>query len=350
MAIDRPSLSDLVDRIKKDLESRLASAGSILRRSVLYVIAKVQAGGFHLLYGRLEYLSLQIFPSDADEQYLLKWSTLFNVPRKQATFAGFNVSLVGSNGSVVPAGTILKRSDDVEFTTLVDATIVSGSISVGVICSDAGATGNTDPDSTLNFVSPVSGVNSQATVGSVVITGEDQEGLELWRARIILKIQTPPQGGALSDYVAWALSVAGVTRAWPYQDHLGPGTVGLAFVMDRNVGSIIPSTDQIAAVQAFVDSVRPVTAIVTCFAPIADTLNFTIGISPTTASVKAAVIAELTDLIQREGEPGGTLLLSHINEAIATAAGEVDHALTSPSANVVSASGHIPVMGTVTWV
>jgi uncharacterized phage protein gp47/JayE len=62
------------------------------------------------------------------------------------------------------------------------------------------------------------------------------------------------------------------------------------------------------------------------------------------------VQAELTDLFVREGSPGGTILLSHIREAISQATGETDHILTVPAANVVLGAGAIPVLGTVTWV
>jgi uncharacterized phage protein gp47/JayE len=68
-----------------------------------------------------------------------------------------------------------------------------------------------------------------------------------------------------------------------------------------------------------------------------------------TSSVKNAVQEELEDLILREGEPGGTILLSHIQEAIASAAGETDHTLLVPSGNFVSPAGKIPVMGSITW-
>ena len=95
---------------------------------------------------------------------------------------------------------------------------------------------------------------------------------------------------------------------------------------------------------------RPVTADVTVFAPTAVPMNFTIELTPSDATTKAAVIAELEDLILREAEPGGTILLSHINEAISLAAGETDHILTVPSADVTVTTTQISTMGTVTWV
>jgi uncharacterized phage protein gp47/JayE len=155
-------------------------------------------------------------------------------------------------------------------------------------------------------------------------------------------------GGARSDYEAWALQVAGVTRAWVYPLENGPGTVVVRFVRDNDT-SLIPDSAEVAAVQAYIDDLRPVTANVTVEAPTASPLNMTIQLTPNTAAVRAAVTAELTDVLQREAAPGGTILLSHLREAISVAAGEVNNVLTTPTADVTHAAGEMPVLGTITW-
>ena len=84
-------------------------------------------------------------------------------------------------------------------------------------------------------------------------------------------------------------------------------------------------------------------------APVASAVNFTISVTPSTAAVRAAVEAELEDLLLREAEPGGTLYLSRIREAVSLAAGESDSTITVPSADVTKASGQIATMGVITW-
>ncbi|PHJ53465.1 baseplate J protein, partial [Nostoc linckia z1] len=134
-----------------------------------------------------------------------------------------------------------------------------------------------------------------------------------------------------------------------YPNNTGPGTVGVTFVTDDDPGGIIPDSDKVDEVQAYIDARRPVTADVTVFAPVAVALNFTIDLSPDTAVVRAAVEASLRDLIRREAQPGGTIYLSQIREAISIAAGETDHTLTSPNANVTRTAGQITTFGTITW-
>ncbi|WP_343122999.1 baseplate J/gp47 family protein, partial [Xanthomonas sp. MUS 060] len=82
----------------------------------------------------------------------------------------------------------------------------------------------------------------------------------------------------------------------------------------------------------YIDTVRPVTAHVTVYAPLAVPINFAIaGLSPNTLAVQQAIVAELADLLAREGQPGGTILLSHMRSAISSAAQEWDYVLLTPA-------------------
>lgn len=349
MAFQRPTLTDIIERVFSDMTSRLALQGALLRRSVVGVLARVLAGASHMLHGHLEWIAKQVIPDTADE-WLPRWAAIWNVPRRDAEFAGGPVTFTGTiNGATIEAGTIVRRADGVDYATQADATITAGTATVDVLAVAAGAVGNADSGAALALLFPIAGVNSSATVAAGgIVNGSDVEDIESWRARLMARIQQPPHGGADFDYKAWALEVPGVTRAWVYPLHLGPGTVGITFVRD-NDPNMIPDAPEVQAVQDHIDSKRPVTAEAVVFAPIADDLDFTIAVTPASAAVKAAIEAELRDLLARESEPGGTLYLSRINEAISIAAGEFDHTLISPSADVVMATGHLAVMGVITW-
>ena len=181
--------------------------------------------------------------------------------------------------------------------------------------------------------------------------GTDDEEDEPYLQRLLDRIQTPPQGGSADDYIKWALENEGVTRAWVYPQELGIGTVSVRFMMDNSYDDGIPLSGDVTTVQAYIDALRPVTADVSVLAPVADSLNFTIELNETdTLTIRAAVEANLREMIARDGEPGGTIYISRINEAISLATGEFDHELTVPAANVTHTTGHIAVMGTITWV
>ncbi len=354
MPFQRPTLAELVTRIRADFKSRLGILGALLRRFMAGVLAAVWAGVAHLMHGHLEWLAEQLFPDTSERQYLLEQAAMYGITPTAASFASGQVTATGTNGSIIPTNTILVRDDGFTYRVTADATIAGGTATVSIDAVLAGSDGNLDADEILTLESPIGGVNSTMTVTVDGITGGfDEEDTEEVRARLLLRLQQPPEGGALQDYEAWALAVAGVTRVWVYPNENGLGTVVVRFVQDGE-SPILPGPTAVAAVQAKLDAERPITAEVTAAAPTALVVNFTLSVEPNTAEVQDAVEAELADLFLREGEPGdgaarGTIPLSHIRTAIGIADGIADYALASPAADVVPALGQLPELGTVTF-
>ena len=350
MSFSRPTLADLVGRVRNDLLARLAT-DDVLRRSDTEVYARVVAAITHGLYGFIEYLADQIIYDTAEAAYLERWASIFGINRIAAAAASGSVSFTITAGAIVPAGTVLQALDGVQYQTTADSTGAAPTATAPIVAVIAAAAGNRTTGAPLTLTTAVAGVATTATAGTLS-GGADIETDDSLRARLLTRIQQPPHGGAAYDYTAWALEVAGVTRAWVYPNELGLGTVTVRFVRDGDGtgAAIIPDGTEVAAVQAHIDAVRPVTAAVTVVAPTAVAIPFTItGLSPLTQAVKDAITASLTDLFVREAQPGGTLLLSHMREAISIAAGENDHVLTTPSANDVRATGDIAILGTITW-
>jgi len=356
MPFVRPSLSDLTQRIKSDLSTRILGTPNVLRRAVISVIAQVMAGAVHLLYGYVDWLSKQVFPDTAEAPYLYRIGAWWGIFLKPATYNSGGVTFTGAPGSVLTAATtVLVRSDGVLFNLSADVTIPAGSGSsvtaAGlIVAQDPGAAPACDPGTILTLQSPAAGVSSSVVVDqNGIFGGFDVETDASFRARLLYRIGNPPRGGNDGDYVVWALAYVGVTRAWPYPLLYGPSTVGLTFVMDNQTSSIAPSSGQLAAFQAYINQLKPSHADVTVFAPATIPLNPTIHLSPDTPTIRAAVQAELDDLLITEGGPSTTVLLSHIRDRIGTAAGVNDYALVSPTADQTYGQGQVPVVGTITW-
>lgn len=350
MSFNRPTLQTIIGRIETDYASRLGIKEPA-RVAFVRAQSRAFAGAVHGLYGFLEFISQQALPDTAVDEYLERWCAIFGLFRVAATAATGNVTITGINGNLITAGTILQAASGVQYRTTADATIASGTVSVGVKATTSGADGNLPPVSPLSFLSPVAGINSGATVGLDGITGgSDDETVDSLRKRLIERIQTPPQGGNVTDYEKWVKEIrADVTRVWVAPLEMGAGTVTVRFVMDNIAGGPLPPSGVISDVAAYIQTKRPVTANVFVVAPTLYPVNMTILLSPSTQAVKDAVTAELKDLFFRDGQPGGTILISRIREAISIAAGETDHTLTTPTANVVATAGSIPVLGTITW-
>lgn len=351
MAFTRPTLSELIDRVTSDISTRVLGVdGAVLRRSMLGVIARAEAGAVHMLYGYLDWIARNSLPDTADTELLERWAAIWGITRNAATYSTGDVTFTGTNGTIIPSGTVIQRADGVQYETQADGTIASGTVTIAVEAVVAGADGDLDASSAVFLLSPIAGATSQGTVAAGGLSGgADTETDTRLRERLLERIQTPPQGGSEADYIAWAKETTGVTRVWVTPNGMGAGTVVVQFVTDDDPDGIIPDGATVTAVQDYIDSVRPVTADVYVSAPTAVPLAMTINISPNTAAVQAAIEAELEDLIKRDAEPGGTILISRLREAVSIAAGESDNEITIPAADVTHTSGQIATLGTITF-
>jgi uncharacterized phage protein gp47/JayE len=350
----RPTLSTLVTRVEADITSRLTGSVALLRRSILAILARVFAGAIHILHGYLEYIALQLFIDTAESDYLDRHAVTWGVPRQAADFAEGDIEVTGSDGQTIVEGTVFLRDDGVEFTSTAEVIIAAGVATVPVRCDEAGATGNTETGFILTAQTPQVDVDDESTVLTPGITGGvDQESDEALRKRILARIQNPPAGGSEADYIAWAKSVSGIANAWVYANYYGLGTVAVVITA---TGGPVPSGPQVTEVQTYIDTVRPVTAAVTV-APIVEVLiTFTISIKANTAALRTAVEGALDEMFEDDASPGGTLLISHINEAILTS-GVEDFIITDIAvdgtpvsiANIVLTGFQYPTRSTITF-
>lgn len=353
MPFARPSLAELIARVRGDLRGRLEIDGPLLRRAMVDVLGAVWAGAVHTLYGYTDWLAKQLFGDTAEREQLLRQARLYGITPVPATFASGDVVATGSDGNTIPTDTILRLDEETSYRVTTGQTIASGTATLPVVAVTAGDEANIPEGTELTFESPIVGVNSIATVGvDGIAGGNDEEGTEELRDRYLLRLREPPEGGADQDYEAWAIAVPGVTRAWVYEHELGLGTVVVRFV--RDLDDVFPSGGEVAAVQAALDEQRPITAEVTAAAPTELSVDFTIHVVPDNVDTRAAVEAELADLLTRVAEPGdgegrGTILLSQIRTAIGTADGVTDYTLAVPSADVVPAIGELATVGDITW-
>jgi uncharacterized phage protein gp47/JayE len=352
MPFARPALPDLMAQTEALLLGDLPQLSPVVRRLILRAIARTQAGLVWSEHGYLAWLAQQLMPDMADDDYLSRWGRIFNLPQKPASAAAGAATFIGLANLPIPSALPLIAPDQTTmFTTTAGATIpAGGAVTVAIAAAQPGAVANLDPGASLTLGQAIAGVSPVATVAALGTTGgADQETADAWRSRILLRIRTPPQGGASTDYLAWALAQPGVTRAWVSPLGRGPGTVDVMFVMDGK-SPIIPAPADVANVQTAIDALRPVTADCHVFAPAGDPLAVTIvDLQPDTPATRAAIGDAINALLLRDAQPGGTIWLNRLTTAISDAGGVESFNLVSPTANVVSAAGHLPVYGPVTF-
>lgn len=374
MPYSRPLLTDLQSQVAQDIASALPGADALLRFSNLGTLGKVQAALAHLHYGYLDWIAQQAVPYTATEEFLEAWAGLKGVTRKPATQASGSVTLNGAVGKPISSGVQLVRGDGVTFTTTSsgtvggDGTVVVPATAVADPAGVSGATGNTPVGVVMTLGQAIAGIQSNGAVSTAFTGGADIELDASLRSRMLAAYQAPPQGGAQNDYVAWALAVSGVTRAWCLRNGFGAGTVVVYMMLDGSEAAFggfpqgsngvaaaeprgTPATGDQLAVANAIFPVQPVTALVYACAPTADTINFTItGLTTSSAATRALIAAAIQGVFYLYGTPlGGTIALSLIESAIAAISGTQGFVITSPSANIITPLGQLPVLGTVTY-
>lgn len=304
------------------------------------------------LYQHQQWIVRQLFPDTADPDYLERHAALRKLTLKPATSATGSVSFGGVVGSPVPIGTEVKTSGGIAYLTTAAGEIgVGGTVTLAAQAVVAGATGNQAAATALALTAAPSGVLSAASVVGMT-GGTDVETHVSLLARLLFVLRNPPCGGALHDYYTWAMNVAGVTRAYPYANRRGNGTVDVVILTEGG----LPSAPLVEAAQAYIDTQRSATADLLVFGPtavavdVAGTLTRASGY--TLATVGAAIDATLAAYFATL-KPGDTVYLNKIRSLISETPGVVDFVITSPVTNVTTLvdATHVemPVLGTTVW-
>lgn len=348
MAFKRPSLPELMNRADQDILSRLKGSQAALAMRTTKAVSASMGGLVHGLYGYLQWLEKQLFPESCDDENLHLHSA--GVPRRPASYATGRVGFQGSDGSVIITGTAM-RQGAIEYVTTAEAVIAGGVATAPVRAVASGAAADQAPGVQLRLVSPIAGVTAQATVDAEGIRGgADLETFESWRDRIMLRRARVPRGGAAGDWEEWALQVPGVTRAWEDPLGMGPSSVVLRIMADDASDGPLPSEQLLQAVIDHIEAQRNVQAQVHVVAPDTEAFIPQLIVMPNTEEARSAAAQALQDLVESEGEPGGTLLISRIRSAISLAPGVEDYDLQWPTANVGHGVGVLPIWGGVQWI
>lgn len=365
-----PTLRETRQLIRGEIVSRLAGA-SFIGNSVLRVMADATAGMTHLVLRFINWLALQLLPDTAETEWLDRHADIwlvnsdFTTGRKVATLAEGSVTMTGIVDTVVPLGTKIE-SDTTNYETIGQATIGITATEILVRAIDAGVNGNLVPGDRIALSDPIVGVDN-AVIVVTMLGGVDQETDDELRVRVLERIRQPPMGGDSEDYVAWALAVPGVTRAWSAPLEMGMGTVTVRFMMDDLRKTDDPLTDgfpndaDILAVQKYLDFKRPV-AVKDFFvvAPIPEPIDFALAnLSEFDASTVQNIYDSSRAMLKDRAAPAKaidgvyisaqTIYEAWISEAVLSAMEENGHFNLAFNDHPMPTPGHMAVIGTITY-
>jgi uncharacterized phage protein gp47/JayE len=350
-----PALKD-VRKLTRDYVLAQLGARAMIPNSVLRIMSDAMSGlAFQaLLY--IDWLAKQLLPDTAEQEWLDRHGIIWLVNadgskgRKAASYAQGVVQFQGS-AMIVPIGTLLAGINAVQYQTTTEADIgTSGLGTANVVALTAGVVGNLLDGDALDIQSAGFPGLTAAAFGDIT-GGVDQETDDQLRERILFRIQNPPMGGSQADYVAWAMAVSGVTRAWAAPE-MGIGTMTVRFLMDDlypdNHG--LPTASDIAAVSDYIDSKRPVT-VKDCYvvAPILYFYDITISnLTLNDDNTRANIETSIKEMEAARMSPGQTIFRSWVDEAISQALGEQSHELVFETIQMPG-PGYMPCIETIQY-
>lgn len=341
MSFVRPTYQEIYDRIKSDITSRLTGNVPLMKYSLLNILAWVWAGACHLVYGSIQWLSKQIIPGPLnDTEFLLRHAFFWLGGGKIAAVANrSNFGFTGTPGTSVPSGTRFVSDSGVDYRTTITTVLGAGTTSIPAISSITGAISNIPVGAILGLSSPIAFVDNNVTCLSEITPGSDEETDEALLKRILFRVQNPPAGGSRTDYVAWALaSSSAIKNAWCFPNYSGLGTVQVVVIQTGS--DPVATGGQLAIVDNYIKvgpPVRaPVTALITVSTVVPKDVQFYIKLKPRDAALETKIHTALQVLFDNEASPKGndtatkgvrygTILLSHIRDAIASVPGVEDY-------------------------
>jgi uncharacterized phage protein gp47/JayE len=373
-----PSLRDLVERARSQFRTNLPGSDAWIWPNNINPTAKVLGGMTHEVFGFADYIQRQKFALTADSENLDMHGAELGLARRPAAPASGLVTITDVAAMSLAVGAVLRRADGVEYIATAGGSMTgAGTVDVEVVAAIDGQATTAIAGTPLEIISGVVGSDPTAAVstangGQGITGGQDVEGDEPFRARILFRKRNPPHGGSAADYVMWASSVPGVSsfldQPTVFVERLfaGPGTVRVFPLMFDLYANGIPLPADVARVQDYIETVRPAGAMVTVAAPIAHPVDVTIsGLHPNTAAERSIVVTELQNAFRRLARVAGSDIdvgnmpylayptsfsRSWIWQAVANATGEVRHAIDAPAADIPLVTAEMPTLGTVSFV
>lgn len=193
--------------------------------------------------------------------------------RRGATAArGGGATATGSPGVIVATGAqLVDASGTVTLKLRLGFTMGGGgNQAITIDAATKGEAGNLGVGTVLRWVSPPAGLATTVTLTTALSGGYSVESDVDLALRIVRRLQNRPRGGSCYDYREWAESaedgsggLVGVLRAYIYPGREGAGSVTVVPTLGGSGSARIPSTTQIAQIQAWINSIKICTD--TCF-------------------------------------------------------------------------------------
>lgn len=342
-------LQRMLDRVSSDVDKR--------EGSMIYDALAPAAAELMELYAELDIQMNQSFADTASDVYLRRRAADFGVKWQEATKAHRLGLFYGSEDRPmnVPIGS---RFSLASLNYVVKEVLATGQALLE--CEAVGAIGNMNYGTML----PIDYVKDlvRAELADVLIPGEDDETDEVLRERLFAEVRSPGTSGNKSDYMRWALSIAGVGAVQVEPLWNGPGTVRVVIIDSEKKPASLQLLQEvqnyIAPVSEQGEGAAPIGADVTIAAAEAITISVIANVvhngSATLAAIQAGLEVMLENYLQSiafGNDPSPKYV--RIGSLLLDIPGVIDFSdllVNGGTANIAITAGQAAVIGTVSLV
>lgn len=290
------------------------------------------------------------FPDESAGGYLDLEGAKYGITRKPGTRARCTMTLTGTAGSTIPAGTVFLTLEGLEFTLLEDVLLTGGSDTGTAEATEIGSAYNVEGGAITRMVTTVTALSAWTNASATGGTDQESDAALYERIRDFRSRQAT--SGNAYHYEQWAMEVAGVGGAKIFPLWNGAGTVKVVLV-DADMEPA--SSEIVAAAAAHIEEERPIGATVTVAAAQSLSIHvaakLTLDGSTTLPEVKAVFASELDAYLKTLAFRTSILRYNQVAYLLLSLPGVLDFTsltLNGGTGNVSIGAEQVPALGEVT--
>lgn len=247
--------SRMLEKVANDLNK---SEGTFLYDSISPISEEIAQSKL-----QLDEVLKRVFATTAAEngysEELEKRAAEYAIYRKEGNKASGKVKFYGSEGALIPKGTIVQTEGTLQYKTLEDVSIINKEASVGVEALNIGTKYNVQSNLIKELPIQILGITSVINEEGISGGTEEESDEELLN-RLLLRQRTPGTSGNANHYKLWATEIAGIGDAKVFPLWNGAGSVKVV-VVDSNKHK--PNETLLNEVKNNIEINRPIGAAVT---------------------------------------------------------------------------------------
>lgn len=350
MSFEPQTRIDVLNRLLQNYKDMHVNPAESVEGTFSFDNLSANSVEFEKAYAEMALMMEAAFPQTSWGKYLDNLAEeLGGLERRKATSAIVDLTIGGTAGTNVQAGSLFATERGIQFATnelvILDET-GSGTVKASAIVP--GTSGNVSTGTIVKIPVSIYGVTS-VTNQAEATDGYDEETDSELLNRLLFKLRNPVTSGNVNHYIEWASSVSGVGSVYVKPLWNGTGTVKVIIVNNKNDKA---SDELINTVKTYIDSVRPIGADVTVTTPdyTEITVKANIAVSDGYGNTANEILQQALEKYFNSVGIQGTVSIAKVGKVMLDSGAITDYdslTLNGDNKNISMDTGHLPRLGSL---